>query len=202
MSVVDDFGRYYATPMLLRAAAYPLQLDKVSDQDVGKWLGETRKAGLVGVYESGGESYLELLNFGQQIRAKKSKFPNPGESATQTLSSCLADAEQLLTKNENENENEVSVEPQGSPPPVPVLELPLVGGAQMPVTEVMVREWGSAFPAVDVLQQLREMRAWCLANPTKCKTARGAPGFIVRWLAKEQDRGGGKPSGGTLPSYT
>src|SRR5690606_33624040 len=31
MSVVDDFGRYYADPGLLRAACYPRQLNKVSD---------------------------------------------------------------------------------------------------------------------------------------------------------------------------
>ena len=29
MSVVDDFGRYYARPELLRAACYPLLLTKV-----------------------------------------------------------------------------------------------------------------------------------------------------------------------------
>jgi hypothetical protein len=38
MSVVDDFGRYWADHGLLRAACYPRQLNKVSDSDVGKWL--------------------------------------------------------------------------------------------------------------------------------------------------------------------
>ena len=88
LSVVDDFGRYYADHGMLRAACYPRQLNKVSDSDVGKWLGAVSDAALVRVYPAqDGESYLEVLNFGQQVRAKKSKFPD-------MLSTCLADAKQ------------------------------------------------------------------------------------------------------------
>lgn len=95
MSVVDDYGRYHAHPMLLRAACYPMQLDKVSDSDVGKWLGETRKAALVRVYESRGAAYLELLDFRQQVRAKASKYPQPPADAEQMPSECAADAQQM-----------------------------------------------------------------------------------------------------------
>lgn len=78
MSVVDDFGRYSANPKLLRAACYPLHLEKVSDADIGKWLRATEKAALVSVYPaSDGKRYLELRDFGQQVRAKASKYPAP-----------------------------------------------------------------------------------------------------------------------------
>lgn len=98
MSVVDDFGRFTAHPTLLRAACYPLQLEKVSDADVGKWLLETEKAGLVSVYPaSDGKRYLELRDFRQQIRSKTSKWPPPDE---QLQSVCTADAKQLLSKRE------------------------------------------------------------------------------------------------------
>lgn len=87
-SVVDDFGRYYADLGLLRAGCYPRQLTKVSDSDIGKWLCACEDAALVRVYPAqDGERYLEVLNFGQQVRAKKSKFPDP-------LSTCAADATQ------------------------------------------------------------------------------------------------------------
>ena len=90
MSVVDDFGRYYADSGLLRAACYPRQLSKVSDSDIGKWLTALVEAALVRVYPAkDGESYLELLHFGQHVRAKKSKFPDP-------VSKCSADAAQML----------------------------------------------------------------------------------------------------------
>lgn len=96
MSVVDDFGRYHATPMLLRAACYPLGLDRVSDSDIGKWLGETRKAALVGTYQVEGKSYLELRDFRQQVRAAASRFPPPPSDAQQLHSSCAADAQQPI----------------------------------------------------------------------------------------------------------
>ena len=87
-SVVDDFGRYYADPGMLRAACYPRQLNKVSDSDVGKWLHSCAAAGLVRVYPAqDGERYLEVLDFGQQVRAKKSSFPD-------AMSTCAADATQ------------------------------------------------------------------------------------------------------------
>ena len=88
-SVVDDFGRYYADDGLLRAACYPRQLNKVSDSDIGKWLRACVDAALVRVYPAeDGESYLEVLDFGQQVRAKKSSFPD-------SLSACAADAKQV-----------------------------------------------------------------------------------------------------------
>lgn len=80
MSVVDDFGRFYAKPALIRAACYPLQLEKVSDSDIGKWLLETEKAGLVRVYPaSDGKRYLEIQKFQQRSRALVSRFPPPAE---------------------------------------------------------------------------------------------------------------------------
>ena len=87
-SVVDDFGRYYADEGMLRAACYPRQLNKVSDSDIGKWLRACADAALVRVYPAeDGESYLEVVKFGQQVRAKKSKFPD-------MRSTCVADAQQ------------------------------------------------------------------------------------------------------------
>jgi uncharacterized phage protein (TIGR02220 family) len=96
MSVVDDFGRYHAHPTLLRAACYPLQLEKVSDSDIGKWILATEEAGLVRVYPAeDGKRYLELMDFRQQMRAKASKYPQPPPDVGQTHSTCVADAKQL-----------------------------------------------------------------------------------------------------------
>lgn len=93
MSVVDDFGRYFAHPSLLRAALFALKLDKVSDSDIGKWLLATEKAGLVRVYPApDGKRYLEMLDFRQQARAKESKFPRPPTDAPHLHSTCTAPA--------------------------------------------------------------------------------------------------------------
>jgi len=107
-SVVDDFGRYFADVGLLRAACYPRQLNKVSDSDIGKWLTALVEAALVRVYPAqDGERYLEVLDFGQQIRAKKSKFPD-------SLSTCVADAKQVIANEHLDVSVSVSVSDKGS----------------------------------------------------------------------------------------
>lgn len=92
LSVVDDYGRYYGNPSLLRAACYPLQLDKVGNQDIAKWLTKCVGAGLVKVYTVDGKEYIEVLKFGQQVRAKSSKYPACIADATQMHSRRTADA--------------------------------------------------------------------------------------------------------------
>ena len=89
MSVVDDYGRFHANPRLIRAACYPLQIDKVSDADIGKWLTECVTAALVSVYPaSDGKRYLQIEKFGQQIRSK-SKFPTPdGDLSPTSANNC------------------------------------------------------------------------------------------------------------------
>lgn len=72
---------------------------------------------------------------------------------------------------------------------LPVIGLPLNDGTEYGVTEEQCREWSELYPAVDVLQQLRQMRGWLLSNKERRKTKRGISRFITNWLAREQDRG-------------
>ena len=67
-----------------------------------------------------------------------------------------------------------------------VIVLPLHSGGEYPVTETQVQEWASLYPGVDVMQELRNMRGWLLANPDRNKTARGILRFVTTWLQKEQ----------------
>jgi hypothetical protein len=70
-----------------------------------------------------------------------------------------------------------------------VATIPLVDSTEAPVTEDIVAGWVKAYPAVNVRQKLSEIREWCMANPTRRKTAAGVGRFINAWLAREQDRG-------------
>lgn len=198
MSVVDDFGRYFAEPGLLRAACYPRQLNKVSDSDIGKWLTALVEAALVRVYPAlDGESYLEIPGFGQQVRAKKSKFPDP-------LSECAANAKQMQSNEHldvsvfvsdvSTEDSQISVQDDAKAPP-PVASLPLADGSEHGFTETQVAEWSAIFPGVDVLAAMGRMKAWLKANPTKRKTRRGVERFVVSWLGREQDSPrAGRPS--------
>jgi hypothetical protein len=75
-------------------------------------------------------------------------------------------------------------------PPVAVIEFPLNDGNQYPVIAEDVREWKHLYPAVNVEQELRNMRGWLLANREKRKTRSGIKRFINSWLAKKQDKAG------------
>ncbi len=59
----------------------------------------------------------------------------------------------------------------------------------------LVEQWQQAYPAVDVLSELRRMEAWASANPVNRKS--NWQRFIVNWLTRAQDRAGrGGPRGG------
>ena len=66
--------------------------------------------------------------------------------------------------------------------------IPIQGG-EFEVRESATREFERLYPQVDVTQTLREIRGWCLANPTKRKTKTGVMRFLNSWMAREQNRG-------------
>jgi uncharacterized protein YdaU (DUF1376 family) len=80
------------------------------------------------------------------------------------------------------------------PPPEPIIgTIPLVDGSQFGFTQADVSGWCDAYPAVNVMGELKQMREHAKANPQKRKTPKGIRRFITAWLAREQD----KPTGGT-----
>lgn len=81
---------------------------------------------------------------------------------------------------------DVCAELPSSPPPAAVL--PLVDGSDFPIARETVDELSGLYPAVDVDQQLRNMRGWLLANPKNRKTKAGIMRFVNSWLAREQNR--------------
>ena len=73
-----------------------------------------------------------------------------------------------------------------------VLVFPVVGpfGPGWPLTQGRIDEWRALFPDLDVLAQCRAALAWITASPTRRKTAKGMPRFLVGWLTRSNDRGG------------
>ena len=72
-----------------------------------------------------------------------------------------------------------------------VLErIPMIGGEEFEVRESFIKEMTAIYLNVDVALTLKEIRGWCIGNPTKLKTPRGIRKFIVSWLQREQDKHG------------
>ncbi|WP_230640250.1 hypothetical protein [Shinella sumterensis] len=97
------------------------------------------------------------------------------------------------TKDTSSLRSDVCPEPDESAPASSspsVIDLPATQGQVVGISQADVAEWQSAFPAVDVPQQLRAMRQWLIANERNRKTARGMRKFVVSWLSRDQDRGG------------
>jgi hypothetical protein len=194
MSVVDDFGRYHANPKLLRAALYPLLIDKVSDADIGKWLTSCVTAALVSVYPApDGKRYLQLLDFRQQARADKSKYPPMPDGciadATQTHIERTADApvfgygDVIEDGGEKARKRATLPCPDDVSPNVWADWLALRKAKRAPVTattvEGAIAEAKAARMTLDAF-----LREWC---------ARGSQGLKADWL-KPNDRGRPEPS--------
>lgn len=84
----------------------------------------------------------------------------------------------------------------GAPPPPDkkntdtgeiIERIPMIGGVEFDVRESFVSELSRLYPAVDVPATLRQMRGWCIGNPTKLKTPRGIRKFITGWCERDQN---------------
>jgi len=78
--LTDDFGRYHADPRILKAQAFSLR--NVTNKTIWKWLTELIEIGLIKIYSSGIEKYLEVVRFEdfqtfRTDRKRRKEFPKP-----------------------------------------------------------------------------------------------------------------------------
>lgn len=193
----DDFGRFDGRAAVVKNRLFPLK-ENLTLKTVETALHGLANAGLITLYVFEGKRFLCLPTWGkyQTQRAKVSKYPAP-ESSLQADANICKQMISNVPVFENRESNSIfairdaegSTEPQAASAP-PAIVLPLNDGTEYPVSVEQCQEWAGLYPAVDVIQQLRGMKGWLDANPDRRKTKRGINSFIVRWLAKEQDKGG------------
>lgn len=71
------------------------------------------------------------------------------------------------------------------------IALPLTGGEEHQVTQKQVDQFADLYPAVDIVQELRNMKGWLISNPARRKTKSGINRFINNWLSKAQNQSRG-----------
>ncbi len=76
--------------------------------------------------------------------------------------------------------------------------LPLRGGSAYSVRLSQIAAWAGAYPAVDVRQELRRMKSWLDANPSRRKSKSGILRFATGWLAREQEKHRARSPAGPL----
>lgn len=92
--------------------------------------------------------------------------------------------------NQNQNTNICSEQNSSEQHEQAVITLLLNTGEEYPIVQSNVNEWAELYPAVDIIQELRNMKGWLITNQRKRKTKGGILRFINSWLAKKQDKGG------------
>ena len=213
ITYVDDYGRGSADPELIKGFVFPRR-KRVTESDIDKALADLAGMGCIHLYQVDGESYFCFPNWSdhQRIQSKRGKYPPPvppnGQKSTEPHgdSPCATvDHGESPPESESESESESVSEmeayascaaPQGDAAPPPVISMPLNDGTEYPVTQEQCQEWAGLYPAVDVIQQLRNMRGWLIGNPKRRKTRNGILRFITNWLAGEQDKGRAREGGG------
>jgi len=110
--------------------------------------------------------------FQNRLETLSKRFRNQEQEQNQKQDIC---AEQIL----NPNSCEANLE---------VISIPLSNKTEFPLFQNQIDEWKTLYPAVDILQTLRNIRGWNLSNPTKRKTRSGILRHITQWLAKEQNQ--------------
>ena len=144
--------------------------------------------------------------FWERVRTDKPKPPKKRSTKGSAKRSAKPSTEgtRIVSPNqeqEQEQEQEEDRKASGSSEPSATASLyldiclPLNDGSDYQISLEDSKEWERLYPAVGVIQEIREMRAWCLANSTRRKTRAGIKRFINAWLAKAQDSG--HPNGRT-----
>lgn len=179
----DREGRLEWRPGTLKMRYFPgdnCKVEKLGDELAGR--------GLIVFYTYGGKQYAAIPTFKEhQVinnRESQSSIPAISNDACVTRESAV----KAEGREGREGREGVSAEPQSDSPPAATI--PLVNGTEYQITERQLADWQESYPAVNVIQELREMRTWSNANPANRKTLKGVNAFIVRWLGKEQDKGG------------
>jgi hypothetical protein len=193
-TLADDAGRLRGNPKMLASLLYPYD-DDAADLIEG-WLQDLATNGCITRYASAGNNYIQICGWRDHQKIEKpsaSRIPAPPPEQSGLFANVLDDYVADQGRDQGEDQGEDGSDEASSPPAV---SIPLVDKTEYHVSQSQLADWQATYPAVNVLQELREMRTWSVANPTKRKTHRGIASFIVRWLAGEQDKGG-KPRSAT-----
>ena len=76
------------------------------------------------------------------------------------------------------------------PPQVPVIEIITNTKSLFPIYQESIDLFTETYPNVNILSELKKIKAWSFSNPKKRKTKTGMMRFINAWLSGEQDKTG------------
>lgn len=134
----------------------------------------------------------EYNRIAQQKSRERRKLLAPVNDMSMTSQKCQTtdididkDIEEDIEKEIYKERDSAASETAATPK---VISLPLADKTEYDVLEKDVALWRELYPALDVEQELRNMKGWLDANPKNRKTKNGIKRFINGWLSREQNR--------------
>ena len=187
-AVITSAGiqRRYQEAVKLRAAKNPVAVDKrcwlLEDSETAPFIQVRQDEG----FSENNEGFSEN---------------NEGFSENNSINKSKEKESKVDKNKENKSKEVVCVEPETVSAPEKLFPLLLNDGSLYGFTAKQVEEWESLYPGVDVRQALRNMQAWCKANPSRRKTKSGVMRFVTNWLASDQNSGRNKRRQNTTNTY-
>ena len=179
----DKEGRLEDRPQKLKAVIFPY--DKFNVEDGLKRLSSPKIHSpkhnpFIIRYDVNGERYIQILSWDDH----QSPHHSEKESSIPPNTGCLPDIypmsageAQSAPEQEARNLSKVSFQ----------------DGIFYGITDDDKARWIKAYPACDIERELAAAAEWCISNPAKGKKSNYRR-FIVNWLSRSQERGGGMRS--------
>ena len=142
----------------------------------------------------------KLMRKIRSLKNESNKVTENSNNVTNLLpdvTKCYTDIEKEIDKELDTNTdtnidteiNNTCSELKKSPSEPVLISIPLNDGTYRNVVQSEINNWQQLYPAVDIMQQLRNMVGWSESNPKKRKTKLGINRFINSWLSRAQDKG-------------
>jgi hypothetical protein len=68
------------------------------------------------------------------------------------------------------------------------ISIPVKNGEEYGITELLISEFESAYPNVDIKATLKKIRVWAIANPQKQWTPKGAARGVNSWISGNEEK--------------
>ena len=114
----DDYGRFDARPAILKARLFPLK-DRVTLKNIEDALVKLAEVGCVKLYRVDSKPFLYLpaWEVHQNVRAKKSRYPEPSNESTETAGDSNMKASENICMQMNTDASKCSRNPNPNPNP-------------------------------------------------------------------------------------
>src|ERR1700761_3029213 len=155
---------------------------------------------LVHLFEcsDGAAKGMRLNAMGTETYTEPQYFPCRDDAAADAVVDAVAVAGKYIDTREKKQEKKEVAEESQSAGEKAVGTLPCKGSKSWPFHASQVSDWAAAYPAVDVIAELRVMKQWLIANARKNPTFGGMHRFVNGWLARSQRKHGKGNSSGKV----